>query len=63
VAGGFRATWSWRVGRDGLLYVLGFEAEDDAPPAADDVSEPDAIELRELIARPIDRTPLPWMTC
>ena len=27
VAGGFRATWSWRVGRDGLLYILGIEAD------------------------------------
>ncbi len=26
VAGGFKATWSWRVGRDGLLYVVGVDA-------------------------------------
>jgi diguanylate cyclase (GGDEF)-like protein len=27
VAGGFRASWSWRVGRDGLLYAVGVEGE------------------------------------
>ena len=32
VAGGFPATWSWRVGRDGLLYILGTEAEPDPLP-------------------------------
>jgi len=50
VAGGFSAAWSWRVGRDGLLYVLGFEAEPDAAPTSDD-DTPDATELRELVAR------------
>jgi diguanylate cyclase (GGDEF)-like protein len=34
VAGGFHATWSWRVGRDGLLYLVGVEAEPDTSAAA-----------------------------
>jgi diguanylate cyclase (GGDEF)-like protein len=51
VAGGFTAEWSWRVGSDGLLYVLGFEGapEPASPPEAS--AEPDARELRELVAR------------
>jgi diguanylate cyclase (GGDEF)-like protein len=51
VAGGFRAAWSWRVGTDGLLYVLGFEAEPEHGPDPDDDVGPDTVELRELVAR------------
>jgi diguanylate cyclase (GGDEF)-like protein len=51
VAGGFAAEWSWRVGHDGLLYALGFEAEPAPPPHDDPADGPDASELRELVAR------------
>jgi diguanylate cyclase (GGDEF)-like protein len=51
VAGGFAASWSWRVGHDGLLYVLGIEAGPELTPAAPDGDGPDASELRELVAR------------
>jgi diguanylate cyclase (GGDEF)-like protein len=49
VAGGFQASWSWRVGRDGLLYILGVEAEPemvvaDGPDAARD-------DLHHLLSR------------
>jgi len=47
VAGGFRATWSWRVGPDGLLYILGTEAEAEPPAIPGDS---DAIDLHELVA-------------
>jgi diguanylate cyclase (GGDEF)-like protein len=47
VAGGFRASWSWRVGRDGLLYIVGVEAEPEVVPALDDHG---TSELHELIA-------------
>jgi diguanylate cyclase (GGDEF)-like protein len=50
VAGGFSASWSWRVGHDGLLYVLGIEAEPAPSRPADDADGPDARELRELVA-------------
>jgi diguanylate cyclase (GGDEF)-like protein len=51
VAGGFSATWSWRVGQDGLLYVLGIESEIPPDPLPDDDGGPDANELRELVSR------------
>jgi diguanylate cyclase (GGDEF)-like protein len=51
VAGGFAASWSWRVGHDGLLYILGFESEVEASPDPDEDGGPDASELRELVAR------------
>jgi diguanylate cyclase (GGDEF)-like protein len=51
VAGGFLASWSWRVGHDGLLYVLGIEAEPAPSPGVAEVEGPDARELRELVAR------------
>lgn len=51
VAGGFRAAWSWRVGHDGLLYVLGFEAEPEPDLVPAEPSGPDPSELRELVAR------------
>ena len=47
VAGGFRAAWSWRVGRDGLLYVLGTEAEVVPLPVPE---EKESIDLHELVA-------------
>jgi diguanylate cyclase (GGDEF)-like protein len=47
VAGGFRATWSWRVGRDGLLYLLGTEAEVEAIAAPGEAA---SVELHELVA-------------
>ena len=47
VAGGFRATWSLRIGRDGLLYVVGTEAEvDTLPPTKAEGSA----ELQELVS-------------
>jgi diguanylate cyclase (GGDEF)-like protein len=51
VADGVRATWSWRVGTDGLVYVLGIESEAEATHPPDDSSGPDTLELRELVAR------------
>ena len=51
VAGGFQATWSWRVGRDGLLYLVGVEAEADAgppPPAPDASAALDVLALDHL---------------
>ncbi|MEQ1786355.1 MAG: diguanylate cyclase [Acidimicrobiales bacterium] len=50
VAGGFRAAWSWRVGRDGLLYALGVEAEPEPEPI-DEATGLAPTELRELVAR------------
>jgi diguanylate cyclase (GGDEF)-like protein len=47
VAGGFAATWSLRIGRDGLLYVLGTEAEAEVLPPTESEGTTD---LRELIA-------------
>ena len=47
VAGGFRARWGLRIGRDGLVYVLGTEADVDPSPIAADA---DSVELRELIS-------------
>ena len=47
VAGGFRASWSWRVGQDGLLYIVGVEAEPE-PVVPEGAADP--TELRELIA-------------
>ena len=47
VAGGFRASWSWRVGRDGLLYILGVEAEPEPVPAS---TEGGRSELHDLVA-------------
>ena len=47
VAGGFRATWSWRVGRDGLLYILGIEAEPEPVPVS---IESGPTELHDLVA-------------
>ena len=46
VAGGFRATWSWRVGHDGLLYIVGVEA--DPMPATPPEGESTA--LHELVS-------------
>lgn len=51
VAGGFSATWSWRVGHDGLLYVLGIEAEPGPSAPSVEAHDADATELRELLAR------------
>ncbi len=51
VAGGFPAEWSCRVGRDGLLYVLGVESEPEVSAVSEDTSGPDTLELRELVAR------------
>ena len=51
VAGGFPAAWSWRVGRDGLLYVLGVESELEVGPVPEETTGPDTLELRELVAR------------
>ena len=48
VAGGFRASWSWRVGRDGLMYLVGVEAEPEAPRTADEAHSP---ELYDLVTR------------
>src|SRR5687767_9142606 len=49
VAGGFRATWSLRIGRDGLLYIVGTEAE--AEQEAPRRGEIDGTtDLRELVA-------------
>jgi len=47
VAGGFRGTWSLRIGRDGLVYVVGTEAEGEA---ASTVELEGASELHELVA-------------
>jgi diguanylate cyclase (GGDEF)-like protein len=47
VAGGFRATWSWRIGRDGLVYVVGVEAEPE-PHLPSDAAQPS--QLLELVA-------------
>jgi diguanylate cyclase (GGDEF)-like protein len=47
VAGDHRAAWSWRVGRDGLLYVLGTDAATQpAPP----VTENEPADLHELVS-------------
>ena len=51
VAGGFSAAWSWRVGQDGLLYVLGIESEASPDPVPAESDGPDANELRELVSR------------
>jgi diguanylate cyclase (GGDEF)-like protein len=47
VAGGFRARWSWRVGRDGLLYIVGVEADLEPIPAS---HEGGPSELHDLVA-------------
>ncbi len=50
VAGGFRATWSLRLGRDGLLYLVGVESE----PAAAPLSAPSpesAAQMHDLVTR------------
>ena len=47
VAGGFRARWSWRVGRDGLLYALGTEADAEAASVSPSA---ESIDLQELVA-------------
>ena len=47
VAGGFRATWSLRIGHDGLLYIVGTEAEPGPPPRGEIDGTTD---LRELVA-------------
>lgn len=52
VAGGFHASWSWRVGRDGLMYLVGVEAEPEPEPRPDRPGDPgglDAPALRELV--------------
>jgi diguanylate cyclase (GGDEF)-like protein len=46
-AGGLHAAWSWRVGSDGLLYIVGTEADADPLPPAGDT---DPIDLREAIS-------------
>jgi diguanylate cyclase (GGDEF)-like protein len=46
VAGGFRASWSWRIGNDGLVYVISVEAEH--PPVLPITEEPS--DLHELVA-------------
>jgi diguanylate cyclase (GGDEF)-like protein len=48
VAGGFRATWSWRVGRDGLLYIVGVEAEAEEPAPAPAVGGGALLDLLAL---------------
>jgi diguanylate cyclase (GGDEF)-like protein len=48
VAGGFRASWSLRIGRDGLLYALGTEADADLIHLPE--SNEGSNELKELIA-------------
>jgi len=50
VAGGFRASWSWRVGRDGLMYLVGVEAESQAPVPTE-ASRESAAEMRDLVTR------------
>jgi diguanylate cyclase (GGDEF)-like protein len=47
VAGGFRARWSWRVGRDGLLYIVGVEADLEPIPVT---HERGPSELHDLVA-------------
>ncbi len=47
VAGGFQARWSWRVGRDGLLYLVGVEA---APELATPPPEQGGGALLDLLA-------------
>jgi diguanylate cyclase (GGDEF)-like protein len=51
VAGTFRAEWSWRVGRDGLLYVVGVEADEPAAPVPSGGDSPGAAELHDLVTR------------
>jgi len=51
VAGGFRASWSWRVGSDGLMYLVGVEAASEAAGAADVAREVQSPELHDLVTR------------
>src|SRR5687768_8957346 len=46
VAGGFQATWSLRIGRDSLLYIVGTEADGEPLRAAVDRTT----DLAELVA-------------
>ncbi len=47
VAGGFRATWSLRIGRDGLVYIVGTEAEAEPLPST---GAEGTSELQDLVA-------------
>jgi diguanylate cyclase (GGDEF)-like protein len=51
VAGGFRASWSWRVGRDGLMYLVGVEAEPEVIRPVDEAAEVRSAELHDLVTR------------
>lgn len=51
LAGGFHAEWSCRVGRDGLLYVLGIEAEPKERDESAESVDSETTELREQMAR------------
>ncbi len=48
IAGGFQASWSCRMGEDGLLYLVGVDAEDERPPRGTDAH---AAGLHELFTR------------
>ena len=50
IAGGFNASWSWRLGQDGLMYLIGVEAEPATGEAGDAPPARDSIELRDLVA-------------
>ena len=47
VAGGYQASWSWRVGRDGLLYIVGVETDPEPPVPVVDANGGD---LQNLLA-------------
>jgi diguanylate cyclase (GGDEF)-like protein len=48
VAGGFRAAWSWRLGKDGLMYLIGIEAEEHPAPTTEPREE-SAAEMHDLV--------------
>ena len=51
VAGGFRADWTWRLGRDGLMYVVGVEAKEHGLGAGTGGTGDQPTALHDLVTR------------
>lgn len=51
VAGGFHAAWSWRLGNDGLMYLIGVAVEPAAAPPSPVSAERPSPELTDLVTQ------------
>jgi diguanylate cyclase (GGDEF)-like protein len=55
IAGGFQASWSCRIGQDGLLYLVGVDADPEAVRGADATPELHDLVTRDHLTRTVNR--------